>query len=29
MRNCTVLLDGKAVVEKGRLVPELTLEAST
>jgi 2,5-dihydroxypyridine 5,6-dioxygenase len=29
MRNCTVLLDGKAVVEKGRLVAELTLEAST
>jgi len=29
MRNCTVLLDGEAVVEKGRLVPELTLEAST
>jgi len=25
MRNCTVLLDGNPVVEKGRLVPELTL----
>jgi 2,5-dihydroxypyridine 5,6-dioxygenase len=24
MRNCTVLLDGKTVVEKGRLIPELT-----
>ena len=24
MRNCTVLLDGKPVVEKGRLMPELT-----
>ena len=24
MRNCTVLLDGKAVVDKGRLIPELT-----
>jgi 2,5-dihydroxypyridine 5,6-dioxygenase len=26
MRNCTVLLDGKAVVHKGRLTPELTIE---
>jgi 2,5-dihydroxypyridine 5,6-dioxygenase len=25
MRNCTVLLDGKAVVDKGRLIPELTV----
>jgi 2,5-dihydroxypyridine 5,6-dioxygenase len=25
MRNCTVLLDGKPVVEKGRLVPELMI----
>jgi 2,5-dihydroxypyridine 5,6-dioxygenase len=25
MRNCTILLDGKAVVEKGRLAPELAL----
>jgi 2,5-dihydroxypyridine 5,6-dioxygenase len=25
MRNCTVLLDGKTVVDKGRLVPELAL----
>jgi 2,5-dihydroxypyridine 5,6-dioxygenase len=25
MRNCTVLLDGKPVVEKGRLIPELTV----
>jgi hypothetical protein len=26
MRNCTVLLDGKAVVHEGRLTPELTIE---
>jgi 2,5-dihydroxypyridine 5,6-dioxygenase len=25
LRNCTVLLDGKAVVDKGRLAPELTI----
>jgi 2,5-dihydroxypyridine 5,6-dioxygenase len=25
MRNCTVLLDGKTVVDKGRLAPELTI----
>jgi 2,5-dihydroxypyridine 5,6-dioxygenase len=25
MRNCTVLLDGKAVVDKGRLAPDLTM----
>ena len=25
MRNCTVLLDGKAVVDKGRLAAELTV----
>jgi 2,5-dihydroxypyridine 5,6-dioxygenase len=29
LRNCTVRIDGKPVVKKGRLVPELALEAST